>query len=57
MRPWSPAPWLAMASSAEPSPVRASCEVSTPWAISGDCWPIEIDTPQETPSKPLSEES
>jgi hypothetical protein len=29
----------------------------TPWAMSGDWEPIETDTPQDAPSKPLAEES
>jgi hypothetical protein len=52
MIPWSPAPCLS-SSSTEP-PVRSSWPLSTPWAMSADCWPMAIWTPQDAPSKPLS---
>jgi hypothetical protein len=31
--------------------------LSTPWAMSGDCEPIETLTPQDAPSKPFFDES
>ncbi|COX11792.1 Uncharacterised protein [Mycobacterium tuberculosis] len=31
--------------------------MSTPWAMSGDCAPMPMFTPQVAPSKPLSDES
>ena len=36
---------------------RDSYAVSTPWAMSGDCEPMDTDTPQEAPSKPFLDES
>ena len=36
---------------------RVSNASSTPWAMSGDCAPIETETPQEAPSKPFFDES
>ena len=53
--PWSPAPWASSALS--DSPVRSSMALSTPWAMSGDCEPMETLTPQEAPSKPFFDES
>ncbi len=36
---------------------RSSKASSTPWAMSGDCAPIETETPHDCPSKPFLEES
>ncbi len=55
IRPWSPAPCLS-SSSSSPS-TRFSYAVSTPCAMSGDCAPMDTETPQEAPSKPFLEES
>ena len=53
--PWSPAPWASSALS--DAPVRSSKALSTPWAMSADCAPMETLTPQEAPSKPFFDES
>jgi len=55
MRPWSPAPWASRGSTSS-AWVRASSEVLTPTAMSGDCCPIERETPQDSPSNPMCEE-
>ena len=31
--------------------------LSTPWAMSGDCEPMAMFTPQDAPSKPFFDES
>jgi hypothetical protein len=53
--PWSPAPWASKASA--PDPWRSSSACSTPCAMSGDCVPIETETPHEAASKPFFDES
>ncbi len=53
--PWSPAPCRS-SSSSSPS-TRFSYAVSTPCAMSGDCEPMDTETPHEAPSKPFFEES
>src|SRR5881227_496478 len=55
LMPWSPAPCASSALS--DSPLRSSIAESTPWAMSGDCAPIAMLTPQEAPSKPFFDES
>ena len=35
---------------------RISSALSTPAAMSGDCCPIETETPQESPSKPMCDD-
>ena len=57
MRPWSPAPSEVPWSESSEVPERRSNEFSTPALMSEDCAPIDTDTPQLCPSKPLSEES
>ncbi len=56
IRPWSPAPWRSSWSRSVAS-TRDSQALSTPWAMSGLCPPIETLTPHEAPSKPFLEES
>ncbi len=53
--PWSPAPCESSALSDDPE--RNSMALSTPCAMSGDCAPIAMLTPQEAPSKPFLDES
>ena len=55
INPWSPAPWRSRGSPLPPS--RSSIASSTPWAMSGDCLPIDTEMPQDSPSKPFVEES
>ena len=40
-----------------PPELRDSSDSVTPSAISGDCSPMDTDTPQVVPSNPFSEES
>ena len=54
--PWSPAP-CASSDVARTRRSRSSIALSTPWAMSGDCEPMETLTPQDAPSKPFFDES
>ena len=52
IKPWSPAPCKSNGSTDES--LRLSKASSTPWAISGDCFPKEILIPQDCASNPTS---
>ena len=56
-RLWGIAVGIAMLVSAVISPLLASRALSTPMAISPDCFAMATNTPQEFPSKPFSLES